>query len=74
MKKRKYLCIEDFNEDFDFHCVNKIPAQYSRVYTICGTPFKNRIEYAALIITIIIVSFTYFNKSLKIRNHKKMYG
>lgn len=66
MKKRKYLCIEDYNEDFDFHCVIDVPAQHSQVYAICGTPFKNRIEYIVLMITIIMVAFTHFNKSFKI--------
>ncbi|CAH1725790.1 unnamed protein product [Aphis gossypii] len=66
LKKRKYLCIEDYNEDFDFHCVEDVPAQYSKIYTICGTPFKNRIEYIVLIITIIIIAFTQFSESFKI--------
>lgn len=66
LKKRKYLCIEDYNEDFDFHCVEDVPAQHSKIYTICGTPFKNRIEYIVLIITIIIIAFTHFSESFKI--------
>lgn len=66
LKKRKYLCVEDFNEDFDFHCIQYIPAQHSQNYTICGTAFKNRIEYITLIITVIIVAFTHFNESFKI--------
>lgn len=71
LKKRRYLCLEDYNEDFDFHCVKDIPEQYSKVYTICGTAFKNRIEYVTLIITIIITAFTHFNQSFKIIKETK---
>ncbi|XP_025419960.1 uncharacterized protein LOC112690216 isoform X2 [Sipha flava] len=66
LEKRKYLCVEDYNEDFDFHCTKEVPVQYSKIYTICGTMFKNRIEYIILITTIIIVAFTHFNESFKV--------
>ncbi|VVC29433.1 Hypothetical protein CINCED_3A016150 [Cinara cedri] len=72
LKKRKYLCIEDYNEDFDFHCVKDIPQHYSKIYTICGTPFNNRIEYVTLIITIIIIAFTHFNESFAFKKRKNM--
>lgn len=71
MTKRKYLCVEDFNEDFDFHCIQQAPPQYSKNYTVCGTIFKNRIEYVTLLITIIIVAFTQFNVSYKIIKETK---
>jgi len=48
-----------------------MPAQHSKNYTICGTPFKNRIEYVTLMIIIIIVAFTNFNKSFKILKKNK---
>jgi len=49
-----------------------MPAQHSKNYTICGTPFKNWIEFVSLIIIIIIiVAFTNFNKSFKILKKNK---
>lgn len=44
-----------------------IPVQYSQIYTICGTAFKNRIEYFILILTAIIIAFAHFNESFKIK-------
>jgi hypothetical protein len=58
LKKRKYLCLEDYDEDyFDFHCVNKQPSTNATWYTICGTPFKNRVEYIAMISAICFLAF-----------------
>ncbi|XP_050425242.1 uncharacterized protein LOC126836139 [Adelges cooleyi] len=61
MTKRKYLCIQDYNEDFDFHCVKEIPA-FSKIYTICGTAFENRAEYVIIISTVTMVAFIQFYK------------
>lgn len=32
----KYLCAEDFDEDFSFACVDRLPAAGSEWYTVCG--------------------------------------
>jgi hypothetical protein len=36
LKRFKYLCAEDFAEDFTFDCVDELPALYSEWYTVCG--------------------------------------
>ncbi|XP_046977191.1 uncharacterized protein LOC124543163 [Vanessa cardui] len=56
--KRKYFCIQDYNEDyFDFHCLGgKLPPNGATWYTICGTPFENRVEYITVLSTILIMA------------------
>lgn len=34
-KEHKYLSLEDFNEDLNFHYVRDVLAQYNWVYLIC---------------------------------------
>lgn len=34
----KYLCAEDFDEDFTFRCVAALPAPEAEWYTVCGKP------------------------------------
>ncbi|XP_050360895.1 uncharacterized protein LOC126780446 isoform X3 [Nymphalis io] len=56
--KRKYFCPKDYNEEyFDFHCVGgKLPPNGANWYTICGTPFENRVEYITVLSTILIMA------------------
>ncbi|XP_063215583.1 uncharacterized protein LOC134527127 isoform X2 [Bacillus rossius redtenbacheri] len=51
LKKRKYLCVSDYEEDyFSFSCLPRgAPPSGSVWYTVCGTPFANRAEYVAVI-------------------------
>ena len=59
LHKRKYLCVDDYDESyFDFSCLTggKPVGKIGEYYTICGTPFKNRIEYIILMLTITIVA------------------
>jgi hypothetical protein len=37
----KFICAEDFDEDFTFACADKLPATGSEWYTVCGRPHKN---------------------------------
>jgi hypothetical protein len=37
----KFLCAEDFDEDFSFACVEKLPAAGSDWYTVCGRPHRD---------------------------------
>lgn len=40
-KRRAYLCLSDFDEDYAFDCTTP-PASGARWYTICGRPFRDR--------------------------------
>ena len=42
-QREKYLCLEKYDEPFDFNCLSKeqLPAHGSEWYTVCGTPFEN---------------------------------
>jgi len=63
--KRKYLCTSDYDEAyFDFHCLpgGKAPEDNVEWYTICGTPFKNHVEYLVTIGGVTwIASIVFFN-------------
>ena len=37
----KFLCAEDFDEDFSFDCVQGLPPEGSDWYTVCGRPHTN---------------------------------
>jgi len=44
--------VSDYDEGyFDWHCRQSglPPAQQLEWYTMCGTPFPNRVEYAAVV-------------------------
>ncbi|KAL4703426.1 hypothetical protein ACJJTC_008145 [Scirpophaga incertulas] len=60
--KRKYFCPENYDEGyFDFSCVGgQVPPPGSTWYVICGTPFQNRMEYIAILSTILFVAFGVF--------------
>ncbi|XP_067142696.1 uncharacterized protein [Centruroides vittatus] len=57
LKKRKYLCLENYNEPYyDFHCVKEQrPLEDDKWYTICGTPFLNHVEYLIVIWTFCLL-------------------
>ncbi|XP_050548863.1 uncharacterized protein LOC126910377 isoform X2 [Daktulosphaira vitifoliae] len=69
--KRKYLCIQDYNEEYDFHCIENAPAIFSKIYTICGKAFENRMEYVIIISTIAVVALIKFNNSFNINKITK---
>ncbi|XP_033209132.1 uncharacterized protein LOC117167967 isoform X2 [Belonocnema kinseyi] len=57
--KRKYLCVTDYDESyFNFSCLpnGKPSGKIGEYYTICGTPFENRVEYIILMLTITIIA------------------
>lgn len=82
MKKNEFLCATKYDEGyFDFHCVPAGPPKTkAKWYTICGTPFGDRVEYAIVISTITAVAAgvfwnVYFNlckgtKSLTVKKNK----
>jgi len=64
LQKRKYLCTSDYDESyFDFHCLpgGKAPDNFMEWYTICGTPFENRVEYIMIVSGICWVAFMVFS-------------
>lgn len=80
LKKRKYLCIEDYDEAyFDFHCIpGGPPSERAIWYGICGTPFENRAEYIVIFSVITMIAGSTFytlhkgsTKKLDTRQKKK---
>ncbi|HET6582937.1 MAG TPA: hypothetical protein VFG69_05815 [Nannocystaceae bacterium] len=39
--RHEYLCERDLDEDFDFHCVDALPAAHTDWYTVCGRPHRS---------------------------------
>jgi hypothetical protein len=39
--RHEFLCVRDFNEDYSFDCVDELPADDQRWYTICGRAHEN---------------------------------
>jgi hypothetical protein len=39
--RRKFLCAEEYAEDFSFQCVPELPAAGSHWYTVCGRPYAS---------------------------------
>ncbi|CAI4221549.1 unnamed protein product [Auanema sp. JU1783] len=73
LQKKKYLCINNYDEKyFDFHCLPggavKMPEDGSPLewYAICGTQYKNRAEYIAIIWGIcILYGFIFYQIAAK---------
>ncbi|XP_055702164.1 uncharacterized protein LOC129801297 [Phlebotomus papatasi] len=64
LQKREFLCVTDYDEKYyDFHCLpgKKLPDEGSVWYTICGTPFENRVEYILILSLITFVAFIVFS-------------
>ena len=47
MTRDQYLCVSDFDEDFDFRCVDEPPAEGSERYTVCGKPHSSKAKWLA---------------------------
>ena len=41
MSRYKYVCAEDFDEDYTFDCAGQLPAEGSAWYTVCGRPHRS---------------------------------
>jgi len=41
LTRYKYLCAEDFDEDFSFACVEALPEEGSEWYTVCGRAHRD---------------------------------
>jgi hypothetical protein len=39
LQRYEFLCAEDFSEDFTFACVDRLPADHTEWYTVCGRDF-----------------------------------
>ncbi|MFO7562323.1 MAG: hypothetical protein R6X02_06740 [Enhygromyxa sp.] len=39
--RHQFLCARDFDEDYSFECVDALPAEGERWYTVCGRPHQD---------------------------------
>ncbi|XP_055688151.1 uncharacterized protein LOC129792806 [Lutzomyia longipalpis] len=64
LTKKQFLCATNYDEKYyDFHCLpgKKVPKDGSVWYTVCGTPFENRVEYILVLSLIAFVAFIVFS-------------
>ena len=45
LTRYKYLCADDFDEDFSFACVDTLPEAGSEWYTVCGKPHRDFLRW-----------------------------
>lgn len=63
LKKRKYLCPTDYDENYyNWDCLpgRKPPSNGAYWYTACGVPLPNRAEYIAIISIICVLGATVY--------------
>ena len=65
LSKRKYLCLSDYDEPYDFHCLSDLPRTGENWYTICGQPYPLRAEYILLTVTTAVIGISWFWQLLK---------
>lgn len=73
--RNTYLCSDNYDEAyFDFHCLRDPPLDGSEWYTICGTPFQNRVEYVAILVLYCVLAATVFRQLLFHSSRTLVYG
>jgi hypothetical protein len=55
MTRFKFLCAEDFDEDFTFACVDALPAEGAEWYTVCGRPHTSFARWMAGVTALGVV-------------------
>ncbi len=67
LTRDRYLCLTDYEEDFDFSCAEAPPEHGDSWYTICGTPHENRALFTAGIGGIGVVGLLFFGAIFRVR-------
>ncbi|CAD5118938.1 DgyrCDS7613 [Dimorphilus gyrociliatus] len=70
LPRKQYLCDKNYDEPFDFHCTQR-PADGVKWYTICGTPFTNRVEHCVVVSCISAFGLFIFKELLGRREPKQ---
>jgi len=52
LTRHKYLCVEDYDEDYTFACADSPPADGSRWYTVCGKPHSSFARWMAGVLAL----------------------
>ena len=48
----KYICAEDFDEDFTFACERQLPPAGSEWYTVCGRPHQSYVRFVVALFAL----------------------
>ena len=52
LSRFKYLCLTDYDEDFDFSCVEALPDEGAVWYTACGRAHSNAVLYKGAVTSL----------------------
>ncbi|KAK2160483.1 hypothetical protein LSH36_132g01073 [Paralvinella palmiformis] len=65
VSKRKYLCLNDYDEGYyDFHCADP-PQHGTEWYTICGNGYTNHMEYEVIITGLSLFGLYVYTQMMK---------
>ncbi len=72
-KRNKFLCIDDYEEDFTFACTTP-PADGTRWFTVCGKAHANYAAYATTVGGLSLAGIVVFSTFFGIIGHIAMRG
>lgn len=61
MTRDRYLCVSDFDEDFDFRCVDAPPPEQTERYTVCGKPHTSKGKWLAGVGGLAVLGMAVFS-------------
>jgi len=61
LTRDRYLCVTDFDEDFTFDCVEELPPEGTRWYTICGRPHRSLLLWLGAVFGLGLVGGLLFD-------------
>jgi hypothetical protein len=70
--KRKYLCLNDFDEPFDFSCVKTPPKDGDHWYTACGWKYDNYWEHLTVVYSYCLMGLVIFYSILRGTSETKL--
>lgn len=60
LSRLKYLCINNYNDKYyNFRCIQEQPTDGQLWYTICGTPYENKVEHIVVISSLSVLCMTW---------------
>lgn len=54
-ERHEFVCARELDEEFDFACVEQLPAEHSEWYTVCGRPHRDFATWMAGLAVLALV-------------------
>jgi hypothetical protein len=65
LTRHQYLCVDDFDEDFTFDCVEAPPPDHAQWYTLCGKPHSDFMSWLAATSLLAFAGIVVFTALLR---------